>query len=123
MAHVILANPTAGLLAGDRHEVRVHVGSGARARVTTQAATKVFSMASGHAQQVISLRVAEGGVLEFLPGAVIPFRHSGLVQRVEIEVVVGGTAVYGDGWAWVEWSRVSGWHSDRFRWISRSVEP
>jgi urease accessory protein len=96
MAHVILANPTAGLLAGDSHEIDVRVASGARARVTTQAATKVFSMPRGQAEQTLTLMVQEAGLLEYLPRSLIPFRSSSLQQRVTIRVSDGGTIIYGD---------------------------
>ncbi|MFN0071593.1 MAG: urease accessory protein UreD [Chloroflexota bacterium] len=96
MAHVFIANPTAGLLAGDRHEIRAQVGPGARARVLTQAATKVYSMPHGQAEQVIQLSVAAGGALEYLPRAVIPYRSSCLEQRVVLEVAEGATAVYAE---------------------------
>jgi urease accessory protein len=96
MAHVILANPTAGLLAGDRHMVDVRVAPGARAQVTTQAATKVFAMSGGHAEQTFKLAVGDAGVLEYLPRSLIPFRTSCLDQYVELVVAHGGTAVYGD---------------------------
>jgi urease accessory protein len=96
LAHVILANPTAGLLAGDRHVIRVHVGTAARARLTTQAATKVFSMSPGEAEQSISLSVDRGGVLEYVTHAVIPFRLASLQQHVTIETAPGGSLIYGD---------------------------
>jgi urease accessory protein len=96
MAHVILANPTAGLLSGDRHVIDVSVTTGARAHVTTQAATKVFSMPDGRAEQRLTLRVEEGGLLEYLSHAVIPFRAARLDQRAVISVASGGSVIYAD---------------------------
>jgi urease accessory protein len=96
MAHVILVNPTAGLLTGDRLGVDIEVGKDARARVTTQAATKVFSMPSGNAEQRLTLTVQAGGWLEYLPHALIPFPSACLEQRMDLTVASGGTAVYGD---------------------------
>jgi urease accessory protein len=96
MAHVIVANPTAGLLSSDRHVINVHVGTGARARVTTQAATKVFSMPSGHAEQRLGLTVDKGGVLEYVAHAAIPFRWASLEQHVDMIVPAGGTALFAD---------------------------
>ena len=96
MAHVILANPTAGLLSGDRHVIDVSVATGARAHITTQAATKVFSMPDGWAEQGLTLQVAEGGFLEYISHAVIPFRAARLDQRVVISVASGGTAIYAE---------------------------
>ena len=51
MACVFLANPTGGLLQNDRHSITVSVGAGARSHVTTQSATKVYTMTEGVAEQ------------------------------------------------------------------------
>jgi urease accessory protein len=68
---------TAGcVLAGDRLDIAISVGSGAMAHVTTQAATKVHKMNAGVAEQSMRLDLAEGSYLEMLPGPVIPHRHS-----------------------------------------------
>ena len=67
LAHVFLSNPTGGLFAGDRQDVMVEVGRGARAHVTTQSATKVYTMEHGKAEQRVALSVAAGGYLEYLP--------------------------------------------------------
>jgi urease accessory protein len=97
LAHVIVANPTAGLLSGDQHAVDVYVETGARARVSTQAATKVFSMPrDGEAELRLRLTVENGGFLEYLSHALIPFHSASLHQSVEISVASGGTAIYGD---------------------------
>jgi urease accessory protein len=96
MAQVILANPTAGLLAGDRHVVEVSAATGARAQVTTQAATKVFSMHGGCAEQRLRLSTEHGGWLEYVSHAVIPFRSASLQQNVEITVAATATAIYAD---------------------------
>ncbi len=96
MAYVFLANPTGGLLEGDRQEISVSVGSGARAHVTTQSATKVHTMAEGRAEQRVELNVAPGGYLEYLPDPLIPFKNACLMQRVDITLEPGATLVYCD---------------------------
>jgi urease accessory protein len=96
LAHIILANPSAGILAGDRHVIDLGVGSGACARVTTQAATKVFSMPDGYAEQRLRMSVEPGGWLEYLAHPMIPFRSACLSQYVEIDIAEGGTVAYGD---------------------------
>ena len=96
MAYVFLANPTGGLLENDRQEIRVSVGSGARAHVTTQSATKVHTMVDGIAEQRVSIDVAGGGYLEYLPDPLIPFQDASLVQSVRISLEPEAMLVYGD---------------------------
>ncbi len=96
LACVFLSNPTGGLFAGDRHEVGIKVGRGARAHVTTQSATKIYTMERGKAEQRVVLNVAAGGYLEYLPDPLIPFSNSSLAQDFCITVEPGGTLLWWD---------------------------
>lgn len=80
---VVLTNPGGGTLGGDRLELTVEVGPGARATVCTQGATKVYRGAE--AVQRTCVRIGDGGVLEHVPHHVIPFAGS----RWRQETVVG----------------------------------
>ena len=118
MAYVFLANPTGGLLEKDRQEIRVGVGSGARAHVTTQSATKIHTMAEGIAEQCIAIDVAGGGYLEYLPDPLIPFQDASLVQSIRISLEVGAILVYGD---MLTPGRVASGEAFRFRRISNRL--
>lgn len=96
MAFVFLANPTGGLLQNDRQEISVSVGSGAKAHVTTQSATKIHTTIDGVAKQHVELTVKAGGYLEYLPDPLIPFKDANLEQRVTINLEPGAALVYGD---------------------------
>lgn len=96
MAHVFLANPTGGLLQNDRHDIAVSVGDGAKAHVTTQSATKVYTMPEGVAEQRVRLSVAAGGYLEYLPDPLIPYRDASLEQEVEVTCEPGGALLFSD---------------------------
>ncbi len=96
LAHLILANPTAGIFAGDRMAIRVRVRAGGRAHLTTQAATRVHAMPTGAATQTIRLVVAAGAALEWLPDPLIPFRGARFTQATTLLVAPGGTLIYGD---------------------------
>ncbi len=96
LAHVFLSNPTGGLFAGDRQDVKVGVGRGARAHVTTQSATKIYTMEHGKAEQCVALSVAAGGYLEYLPDPLIPFRDASLQQDFSITVEPDGTLLWWD---------------------------
>jgi len=96
MAYVFLANPTGGLLQNDRHGIAVSVSAGARAHVTTQSATKVYTMTDGVAEQRVRLNVAAGGYLEYLPDPLIPYRDASLEQEVEIVCEPGAALIFCD---------------------------
>ncbi len=105
LAHLILANPTAGIFAGDRLAVRVRVLAGGRAHLTTQAATRLHPMPrhplAGQpnlraAHQRIDLLVEPGAALEWLPDATIPFRGARFSQTTTLTVAPGGTLIYSD---------------------------
>ena len=115
LAHVLLANPTGGLLEGDRQEISVTVGPGARAHVTTQSATKIHTMTHGQAEQRVALSVGRGGYLEYLPDPLIPFRNAKLVQNTIITVESGAALVYGDV---ITPGRVAGGEAFEYRKIS-----
>lgn len=111
---VQVVNPTAGILAGDRLESSITVGSGAALLLTTPSATRVFQMLSGraHARQV--LQVEAGGWLEVLPEPLVPHRGSDFHQETQLDVAPGGGALYADllqsgrvahGEAWL-WERL-----------------
>jgi urease accessory protein len=96
LALVQLVNPTAGVLAGDRLEIEVQVEPGARARVATQSAMKVFAMPEGRASQATRLIVEDDAYLEYLPDPVIPFHDARFEQRTTIELAPMGTIIFAD---------------------------
>jgi urease accessory protein len=96
LAHLILANPTAGIFAGDRLSIRVRLEPGARAHLTTGAATRVHAMPSAGASQAVRLIVAAGAALEWLPEPTIPFGGARFTQVTTLRVAPGGTLIYGD---------------------------
>jgi urease accessory protein len=75
LCHVYVLHPPGGIVGGDRLALTVDVGAGARALLTTPAATKVYdSRASAvRSRQTAVLRVAAGASLEWLPQETIVF--------------------------------------------------
>jgi urease accessory protein len=96
MAFVYLCNPTAGVLQGDALQVRVRAAPGARAHLTTQAATKVFAMPSGSARLDTCLYVDQGAWLEYLPEPLIPFQGANFAQNTSAVVAAGATLILGE---------------------------
>lgn len=118
MAYVFLANPTGGLLQNDRHRVAVSVGAGARAHVTTQSATKIYTMTEGAAEQRVHLEIASGGYLEYLPDPLIPYRDASLTQEVVITREPGAALLISDV---ITPGRVAMGESFRFRRLSNRL--
>jgi len=93
--HVYVLHPPGGLVGGDRLEVAVRVGEGARALVTTPGAAKLYRSLGPTAEQVQLLRVAAGGSLEWLPQENILFPGARARLRTELDLEPGATFI---GW-------------------------
>lgn len=94
---VHLHNVSGGILAGDSLSLEIQVGRGARAQVTSTGATRLYRHSPGKpdSEQSISISVAEGGLLEYLPDAIIPF--TGARHRQQTDILLGDGAAY-FGW-------------------------
>jgi urease accessory protein len=92
-ALVHLHNVSGGVLAGDDLSLDVRVGPQAKAQVTSTGATRLYRHRPGmpDSQQRISFTVAAGGLLEYLPDALIPFAGSRHRQQTEIRLENGAT--------------------------------
>lgn len=90
---VHLHNVSGGVLAGDRLKLEVEVEAGAAAQITTTGATRLYRhrAGAGHSEQSARFAVGDGGLLEYLPDAVIPYAGSRHVQRTEIRLQRGAT--------------------------------
>lgn len=87
--NVYLLSPTGGVVQGDRYAIRIDVGANAHALFTTQAATKVYRMPNGCAEQTIRIEVQAGAVFEFVPDAAILFADADLSQQIEVTLHEG----------------------------------
>jgi urease accessory protein len=106
--YVPIISNAGGILQGDRYVMRFELAPDAFAHVTTQAATKIHEMDANHASQSQEITLAPGAYLEYLPDAVIPFKHSRFLTRTRIvvdptatllysEILMGGRKYYRDG--------------------------
>jgi urease accessory protein len=95
-ATVYVQSPTGGVAQGDRRAIDVSVGSGAVAHVSTASATKVYSMDTNYGQADVSLSVADGGHLDYVPGATILHADARFCQSLTLDVAPGGSAVLGE---------------------------
>jgi len=91
LLQAVVANISGGLVGGDRLEVKVELGPGARALVLGQAAEKVYRALPGsHCSLDTRLEVGEGGWLEYMPQGTILF--DGCRLRRQTTVCVQGDA-------------------------------
>jgi urease accessory protein len=85
-ALVHLHNLSGGVLAGDCLSLEIDVGADAVAQVTSTGATRLYRHRAGasDSEQRTTISVAENGLLEYLPDALIPFAGSRHVQRTTV---------------------------------------
>lgn len=93
MAFATIVSPSGGVLQGDRLEVAVKVGRGARLHLDTPSATRLYRMPDGRAEQRVRLVVEEGGYLEYLPDPAIPFAGADFASRTRAEVAEAATLI------------------------------
>ena len=92
-ALVHLHNVSGGILGGDWLSLEIDVAAGATAQVTSTGATRLYRQRAGAAcsEQCVSISVGEGGLLEYLPDAVIPFAGSRHAQQTWVTLAEGAT--------------------------------
>jgi urease accessory protein len=93
MAHATIVSPSGGVLQGDRLAVEVRVGPGARLRLDTPSAMRLYRMPDAPAEQLISIVVEGDGYLEYLPEQTIPFAGSQFSSRTTCRVAGSATLV------------------------------
>ncbi len=86
----VLVNTAGGMAGGDRYDIEVAVGEGARLLVTTAAAEKAYRTAGPDTLVDIRIEIGEGGALAWLPQETIMFNRARLSRRIEIDLA--GTA-------------------------------
>ena len=96
MAYVYLVSPSGGVLQGDRYRTDITLENRATAHITTQGATRVYSMDSNIATQIFNISVKKGCYLEYIPEQIIPYRNSRYYQEVNLEIHSDSTLVYSE---------------------------
>jgi urease accessory protein len=96
LATVFLITTTGCLLQGDRLALDIVLGSGARAHVTSQSATKIHAMDANYAAQTQTITLADDAYLEFLPDPVIPHRHARFVSDTQVFIAPSATLLFSE---------------------------
>jgi urease accessory protein len=103
----VFVNTAGGVAGGDRFDIDIAAGEGARLTLTTAAAEKVYRAEGPPAQLNISLKAAAGAHLGWLPQETILFDRARVSRRIDIdlaesaslllcEIVVFGRAAMGE---------------------------
>jgi urease accessory protein len=103
----VFVNTAGGVAGGDRFDIAVGAGEGARLTLTTAAAEKVYRAPGAAAELNIHLKAAEGAHLAWLPQETILFDQARVLRRIDIdlaeqaslllcEIVVFGRAAMGE---------------------------
>jgi urease accessory protein len=103
----VFVNTAGGVAGGDRFDIDIAAGEGARLTLTTAAAEKVYRAESSPAQLNISLKAAAGAHLGWLPQETILFDRARVSRQIDIdladsaslllcEIVVFGRAAMGE---------------------------
>jgi urease accessory protein len=103
----VFVNTAGGIAGGDRFDIDIATGEGARLTVTTAAAEKIYRAQGPAAQLNIALKVAAGSHLGWLPQETILFDRARMNRRIDIdlaesaslllcEIVVFGRAAMGE---------------------------
>lgn len=93
--HLYLLHPPGGVVGGDRLELDVELGQGARALLTTPAAQKLYRSAGPRALISNLLRVGAGAELEWLPSETLAFASANALVSTRVELGAGAAFI---GW-------------------------
>jgi urease accessory protein len=117
LALVHLHNVSGGVLAGDRLKLRIDVGAGAKAQVTSTSATRLYRHRAGsrESRQHTSITVGKGGLLEYLPDSLIPFAGSRHSQRTDVRLDEGASLFW---WEVLAPGRQAMGETFAFDWLS-----
>jgi len=87
----VLVNTAGGIAGGDRFDVEIAAGEGARLTLTTAAAEKVYRAAGPAAELNIALRLAARAHLSWLPQETILFDRARMSRRIDIDLAEGSS--------------------------------
>ena len=89
----MIINTAGGVAGGDRFNIDVAVGAAARLTVTTAAAEKIYRSLGPDARIDVTLEVATGATLAWLPQETILFDRAGLRRTIHVDLARGATLV------------------------------
>lgn len=96
MAYLYVISPSGGILQGDRYKMDISLKNKAISHMTTQGATRIYSMNSNYSSQIINITVEEDCYFEYIPEQIIPYKNSRYYQKVNLNVHDNSTLIYSE---------------------------
>ncbi|SRR5579883_471322 len=87
----VFVNTAGGVAGGDRFDIDITAADGARLTLTTAAAEKIYRATDRLAELAISLKLASGARLAWLPQETILFDRAKVSRRIDIDVAEGAS--------------------------------
>ena len=87
----VFVNTAGGIAGGDRFDIDIAVGEGSSLAVTTAAAEKIYRAQGPAAEVNITLKVAAGARLSWLPQETILFDRARVTRRIDIDLAEGAS--------------------------------
>src|SRR6201997_5932961 len=87
----VFVNTAGGVAGGDRFDVDITAAEGGRPTLTTAAAEKNYRASDRPAELAISLKLAAGAELAWLPQETILFDRAKVSRRIDIDVAGGAS--------------------------------
>ncbi|HEX4411871.1 MAG TPA: urease accessory protein UreD [Xanthobacteraceae bacterium] len=97
----VMVNTAGGMTGGDRFDVAIDVGAGAKLTVTTAAAEKIYRSLGPDTEIAVKLSVSSGGTLAWLPQETILFNQVRLKRSIDVtldddaQLLVAEAVVFG----------------------------
>jgi urease accessory protein len=92
----VVINTAGGMTGGDRFDIDITVGAGARLTVTTAAAEKIYRSLGPDTHIAVKLGVGPGGVLAWLPQETILFDQVRLRRMIDVDLVRGANLLFAE---------------------------
>ena len=96
MAYLYIISPSGGILQGDRYKTDIMMKNNAVSHITTQGATRIYSMNSNSASQMVNITLDENCYLEYIPDQIIPYQNSRYYQKVNLNIHDNATLIYSE---------------------------
>lgn len=93
----VIVNTGGGMTGGDRFSIGMEVGEGAHLVAGTAAAEKIYRSTGPAAEMDVTLKVAKGAHLAWLPQETILFDRARLSRRIEVDVAEGSFLIMAEG--------------------------
>lgn len=87
----MFVNTAGGIAGGDRFDIDIAVGGGSSLAVTTAAAEKIYRAQGPAAEVNITLKVAPGAHMSWLPQETILFDRARVTRRIDIDLAEGAS--------------------------------